>query len=143
MRVISIAGLLLVLAAGAVLILVQALFSASAAVIAVQAAAIALMVWARLTLGRRSLHAAADPTEGEFVQTGPYRFIRHPIYAAACLFCWAGILANTRAASVAGGIMLLAGSAIRMAAEERLLVKHYPGYGAYMKKTKRMIPFVF
>jgi protein-S-isoprenylcysteine O-methyltransferase Ste14 len=41
---------------------------------------------ARVTFGRRSFHAAANPTAGGLVTTGPYRLIRHPIYTAACLF---------------------------------------------------------
>src|SRR5262245_36894731 len=59
--------------------------------IAVQVAAGALMLWARLTFRVRSFHAGADPTPGGLVTTGPYRFVRHPIYTAILLFVWAGV----------------------------------------------------
>jgi len=44
------------------------------------------MLWARLTFGGRSFHAGANPTAGGVVTTGPYRFVRHPIYAAILYF---------------------------------------------------------
>lgn len=65
--------------------------------IALQVAAAALMLWARLTFGTRSFHAAANPTAGGLVTTGPYRFWRHPIYAAILLFLWAGVLSQRHA----------------------------------------------
>ena len=54
------------------------------------------MVAARITFGRRSFHAAANPTEGGLVTTGPYAYIRHPIYAAILYFVWAGALDTSR-----------------------------------------------
>ncbi|HEX3532538.1 MAG TPA: hypothetical protein VH988_36230 [Thermoanaerobaculia bacterium] len=40
---------------------------------AVQAAALLLMIWARITFGRRSFHAAANPTEGGLVTSSSER----------------------------------------------------------------------
>ena len=114
--------------------------------IALQVAAAALMLWARLTFGRRSFHAAANPTEGGLVTTGPYRFWRHPIYAAILLFLWAGVLSQRHApTSIA---LLLAAAAtlftgVRIHAEERLLNETFPDYAADSARTKRLVPFVF
>jgi hypothetical protein len=41
-----------------------------------------------LTFGARSFHAGANPTDGGVVTAGPYRFFRHPIYAAILYFLW-------------------------------------------------------
>ena len=82
-------------------------------------------------------------TVGGLVTWGPYRYIRHPIYTAVCLFGWAGIAAHASAASVALGVVMLAGGLTRMLSEERLVSAIYPEYGEYAKRTKRMIPFVF
>jgi Phospholipid methyltransferase len=72
----------------------HSLFSSSLVVIVCQALAVLLGIWARLSFGRRSFHVAANPTAGGLVTTGPYRFIRHPIYTAVCLFTMAGALAH-------------------------------------------------
>jgi protein-S-isoprenylcysteine O-methyltransferase Ste14 len=143
MRVVSIAGLFLMVAAMAGLLLTHALLSHSPVVIGIQVAAAGLVLWARITFGRRSFHAAANPTEGGLVTTGPYRHIRHPIYTAACLFGWAGVLANMSVVSVALGGLLILGAVMRMLTEERLVVQRYPAYRQYAQTTKRMVPYVF
>ena len=143
MRSVSIAGLLLMVAVVIGLIYTHTLFSRSPVVIALQGAAVALMLWARFTLGSRSFHAAADPTEGGLVTSGPYRFIRHPIYTAACAFCWTGIMAHGSVPAIAGGVLLTIGAILRMLAEERLVAARYPEYLGYAGRTKRMVPHVF
>ena len=143
MRIASLVGFLLMVIALVGLVFMHALFSRSPVVLAIQVAAVALAVWARLALGRRSFHPAADVAGGDLVTTGPYRFIRHPIYAAACVFCWAGVLANFALMPLAAGVLLLIGALIRVLAEERLLIDRYPGYRNYAKGAKRMVPYLF
>jgi protein-S-isoprenylcysteine O-methyltransferase Ste14 len=101
------------------------------------------MVWARLTFGQRSFQAAATPSAGGLVTTGPYRFIRHPIYTAACLFGWSGILAHWSAVNVMLGMLLFAGAVGRMLCEERMVTEIYPEYRDYAQSTKRMVPYIF
>jgi protein-S-isoprenylcysteine O-methyltransferase Ste14 len=121
----------------------DSLFSPSPAVIVVQCLAALLMLWARITFGGRSFHAAANPTSGGLVTTGPYRYIRHPIYTAACVFGWAGALHSGSVLALLLGVLLFAGAVGRMLCEERLVAGMYPEYRAYAKATKRMIPYVF
>jgi len=77
------------------------------------------------------------------VTTGPYRFIRHPIYTAASLFIWAGVLSNWSVLAGWLGVLLLVGAIVRMLCEERLVVAAYPEYRDYARTTKRMVPYVF
>ena len=120
----------------------RVLFARSVAGIAVQVAALSLMVWARVTFGQRSFHAAADPTGGGLVQTGPYAYIRHPIYAAATYFVWAGAIDHHTPTAIAGAALVTIGAFGRMLAEEHLLVAKYPAYAAYRQRTRRILPFV-
>jgi protein-S-isoprenylcysteine O-methyltransferase Ste14 len=143
LKMLSIFGLLVMAAALVGLYLTGSLISLNPITIALQVAAVALLAWARLTFGGRSFHAAANPTAGGLVTTGPYRYIRHPIYTAACLFGWGGIIAHWSLLSVALGVVLLAGGFVRMLCEEKLVKQSYPEYLEYAKVTKRMIPYVF
>jgi protein-S-isoprenylcysteine O-methyltransferase Ste14 len=111
--------------------------------IAVQVAAILLMVAARITFGRRSFHAAANPTAGGVVSSGPYAYVRHPIYAAATYFVWAGALSHWSWVNAGWAALLTAGAFIRMSLEEQMLVERYPDYRPYMARVKRIIPFVY
>jgi protein-S-isoprenylcysteine O-methyltransferase Ste14 len=125
------------------LLATRALLSSSPLVMSLQVLALLLFFWARITFGRRSYHVMADPTEGGLVTGGPYRYIRHPIYAAFCLFTSAGITAHwSWSAGLCGGLVL--GSAmIRIYCEESLVAARYPAYVQYAATTWRMIPYVY
>lgn len=143
LKTLSLAGLLLMAGALLGLLAIQSLLASSPVGLAVQGAAIGLMIWARVTFGRRSFHGAADPTPGGLVTTGPYRFIRHPIYTAGCLFGWAGVASHRSLPAAALGIVLILGAVIRMLCEEKLVTEAYPDYRRYAASTKRMVPHVF
>jgi len=78
------------------------------------------------------------------ITTGPYRFVRHPMYAATLIFflgtplllgAWYGVLVSPIA------VVVLAWRAVL---EEKTLQKDLPGYDEYMTRTKyRLIPFVW
>ena len=110
--------------------------------IAMQSLAVLLMIAARVTFGRRSFHAAANPTAGALVTTGPYRFWRHPIYAAVLYFIWAAALDRHSPSAIFAAMLVTIGAAVRMYAEETLLVTAYPDYATYRARTARVIPFV-
>ena len=143
LKQVSLLGLLLMAVALLGLLSIKSLLASSPMGISIQVAAFCLMIWARVTFGRRSFHGAATPTPGGLVTSGPYRFIRHPIYTAACLFGWAGVLSNWSLSAGALGILLLVGALIRMLCEERLVTEAYPEYRQYARTTKRMVPYLF
>src|SRR5512140_3069289 len=132
MKTASILGLLLMVAGLVALLEARQILARNPVAIAVQAAAVVLMIAARVTFGRRSFHAAANPTAGGLVTWGPYRYWRHPIYAAILLFLWAGVLSHGLD-PVALGLAALGTvmTAVRIASEERLLRAEFPGDSGY------------
>jgi protein-S-isoprenylcysteine O-methyltransferase Ste14 len=125
-----------------ILVFRESIFAVGFIAILVQILAVLLMLWARITFGRRSFHATADPTEGGLITSGPYHYLRHPIYAAIMYFLWAAILSHLSLLNIFLGIMATVGLFIRIFAEERLVVKRYPDYIEYAAHTKRIIPFI-
>jgi protein-S-isoprenylcysteine O-methyltransferase Ste14 len=111
--------------------------------ISIQVGAILLMIWARLTFGLRSFHAAANPTAGGLVTRGPYRWLRHPIYSAVLYFVWAGIAAHPSRTGVLVALLASALLGVRLLGEERLLREMYPEYTEYAGHTSRVLPFIF
>ena len=111
--------------------------------IIIQLCSIALMIWARITFGFRSFHATANTTKGELVTNGPYRWFRHPIYAAIIYFSWASVIAYPFLETVAAVLLITGGLFVRMLLEEKSLFSTYDNYADYAKRTKRIIPFLF
>jgi protein-S-isoprenylcysteine O-methyltransferase Ste14 len=124
------------------LVFLESILAVGFVAIVIQVIAVLLMIWARITFGGRSFHATADPTGGGLITTGPYRYIRHPIYAAIIYFLWAGIFSHLSLLNALLGIAGTAGLIIRILAEEHLVTERYPEYIEYAKRTKRIIPFV-
>jgi protein-S-isoprenylcysteine O-methyltransferase Ste14 len=105
---------------------------------------VVLAWWASRHLGKQWRFKAALNEDHELVQTGPYRWFRHPIYASML-----GMLLATGAAWtwwpmwVAGLIALLAGTEIRVRAEDRLLAERFQeSFRAYRSRVSAYIPFL-
>jgi protein-S-isoprenylcysteine O-methyltransferase Ste14 len=120
------------------------IFSKNIIAISIQILALGLMVWARLTFGVRSFHATANTTKGGLVTNGPYRWLRHPIYAALIYFFWSCVIAFPFEETIIGVLLITVGLMIRIFLEEKSLVDTYmQQYLDYSKQTKRIIPFLF
>jgi protein-S-isoprenylcysteine O-methyltransferase Ste14 len=108
-------------------------------------AGLLLRQWAIFVLGRFFTTIVTVHKNQKVVDVGPYRYIRHPAYSGLLIFgiglvvalqSWGGVLA----------ILVILGLAIgyRIHVEEKVLVTELgDDYSQYMKKTKRLIPFVF
>ena len=117
--------------------------SANPLAIILQVSSFALMVWARITFGIRSFHATANTTEGGLVTKGPYRWWRHPIYAAVIYFFVGSLIAFPVPEVFIAVVVIAAGLSVRMVLEERFLYAKYSDYADYARHTKRIIPFLF
>jgi protein-S-isoprenylcysteine O-methyltransferase Ste14 len=143
LKTLSIIGYIGMLSGLLGLVVLRAMLAVSATGIFIQIAAFLLFVWARVTFRRRSYHVAANPTEGGLVTSGPYRFIRHPIYTAVCVFTVPGMAAHwSWGAGLCGGLVI-ASLLMRMFCEETLVAERYPEYEQYAASTWRMIPYVY
>ena len=142
MKFISKFALLILIIAILYLLLSGNLLSLSPVVIIVQLLAVALSVWARRSFQADQFSIQAEPKEGQLLLRGPYRFIRHPMYAAALLLIWSGILGHISPVNLAIGVGVTCVVAIRIVTEEQYLHTRYPSYTEYAHKTKRLIPLI-
>jgi protein-S-isoprenylcysteine O-methyltransferase Ste14 len=102
-----------------------------------------LAVWASRLLGRGFTPYPRPRAEGELVDRGPYRVVRHPVYSAGLLFftgysLHAGVLALI--VTVALGVVW----ALKARVEEEFLSDRYSGYAEYASRVGyRFVPFVY
>ncbi|NIT40915.1 MAG: hypothetical protein GTN46_05190 [Gammaproteobacteria bacterium] len=141
-RRLSILGYLIAVSGLIYLIISHHILADHPLLIFIQVLAIFLMVWSRYVFGRRSFHLTADTSEGKLVTDGPYRYLRHPIYASILYFVWAAQIDNPALLASAAAVLITLGLTLRLMLEEHFLLKTYSGYESYSKNTKRLIPFL-
>ncbi|WP_447972002.1 methyltransferase family protein [Nitrospira sp. Kam-Ns4a] len=128
----------------ALLLLSGPLLPAGAALRALLLAGVLLGLWAVATMDRRSFTVLPDVRPGGSLATsGPYRYIRHPMYAAVLLAALALVLDHPSVARLLAWAVLLADLLVKLHYEERLLAERFPEYRDYCARTARLIPFLF
>jgi len=78
------------------------------------------------------------------ISTGPYRYVRHPMYGTFIIFMVGTSLLRGSWYGLLLGPILVVAVAFRALQEERVLRAELPGYDAYMARVKyRFIPHVW
>ena len=111
--------------------------------VVVMAAAVSWMAWSYRALGSSHSAWVAPTDDGGLVTTGPYAWVRHPIYAG-----WIGLSFGWGLATGSWLVVVLAAALAifydaRARAEERLLEARFDGYRAYRAHVNRLIPGVY
>ena len=104
---------------------------------------VAFALWARIYLGR-NWNAKPSVQEGhELVTSGPYKFVRHPIYTGVMTAILGSVLVDGTLWLI---IFVLFGVELirRISVEEKLMMDLFPTtYPKYMKRTKALVPFIW
>ena len=80
---------------------------------------------------------------GQLVTSGPYRYVRNPMYSAVLLFAAAEVVAYRDAWKIACWFALALELLAKALLEERGLREQHAGYAEYAKRVRRFIPGVF
>jgi protein-S-isoprenylcysteine O-methyltransferase Ste14 len=105
----------------------------------------ALLSWTSArTLGRQWRFDAGLNADHELVQSGAYRFIRHPIYASMlCMLLGTGSLIARLPLLVVALIFFLIGLEIRVRIEDGLLESRFgEEFRRYQRRVPAYLPFV-
>jgi protein-S-isoprenylcysteine O-methyltransferase Ste14 len=105
-------------------------------------AGLGLAVWARIFLGRNWGMPMTQKDEPELVTSGPYRYVRHPIYSGILLAMLGTALATSLYWLLAVGVLGIY-FIYSATVEEKLMTASFPAtYPSYRTRTKMLIPFV-
>jgi len=107
-------------------------------------AGLAFRLYTITVLGRYFTLSVAVVADQQVVEDGPYKLIRHPAYTGLLIMFLGFGLSSTNWLSLLAlmGCALI-GLSYRIHVEERVLQEHLgQRYQEYMRRTKRLIPFV-
>jgi protein-S-isoprenylcysteine O-methyltransferase Ste14 len=83
---------------------------------------------------------AIMPEARTLVTSGPYKYVRHPLYAAEIVIVLGMILQYQQPSSLLLGGIVIALQVARSVHEERVLLQAFPEYEAYRARTRRFVP---
>ncbi|HEV2320344.1 MAG TPA: isoprenylcysteine carboxylmethyltransferase family protein [Verrucomicrobiae bacterium] len=106
-------------------------------------AGLAIAIWSRWTLAGNWSSDVRFKQGHELVQTGPYRFVRHPIYTGLLIMCLAVAIQFGRLHQWLGVLIIGIGLWIKLKQEETIMLQHFSDYAAYRKRVRALVPFVF
>jgi protein-S-isoprenylcysteine O-methyltransferase Ste14 len=111
--------------------------------VGVFAIAAVLFLWTVHVLGPNLTDTVVTRRAHTLVSSGPYRYVRHPFYAAGFLLFLASSLIAANWFLLAGVTLVYILIAIRTRTEEKNLVARFgDDYRAYMKQTGRFWPLI-
>lgn len=109
--------------------------------VVITAAGIGFAVWARVYLGGNWSGTVTVKVGHQLVRSGPYRWVRHPIYTGMILAMAGTALERRQVRGVVAVILLYAGFKIKSRIEEHVMRATFgPEYADYSRTTGAIIP---
>ena len=102
------------------------------------------MIWAVWTMRLSNLNMIPDVKHNSrLVTSGPYKFIRHPMYASVLLVTLILVINHLTLLRAGFWLVLLIDLHFKFSYEEKLLLTKFPEYSEYKSNTKRLVPFIY
>ncbi|MBT3422715.1 MAG: hypothetical protein HN431_07910 [Bacteroidetes bacterium] len=131
-------------AAIAILLVSDSVFIDNLILLIIQISGLFLGIWALYVMGRGNINIPPDLKENiKLTQKGPYKVIRHPMYSAIILTLFPLVIENFSIFRLIIFIILIADLVYKLHWEEKMLLKRFPEYSTYQKKSSRIIPFIY
>jgi protein-S-isoprenylcysteine O-methyltransferase Ste14 len=116
----------------------------SLSALALLGSAVVLGLWTLAHNRLGNFNIRPEPkASGQLVTSGPYRYVRNPMYSAVLLFAAAEVVAYRDAWKIACWFALALVLLAKALLEERGLREQHAGYAEYAKRVRRFIPGVF
>ena len=102
-----------------------------------------IAVWARRHLGRYWSGRITLKVDHQVIQSGPYAFVRHPIYSGILLALLGTVISIGTVRSCIAIVLMFLSFVVKLTLEERWLCAHFGAeYEKYRRRVKALIPGV-
>jgi protein-S-isoprenylcysteine O-methyltransferase Ste14 len=120
-------------------------FANNVVLLMVEFFAIVFSCWAVILMTLKSkISPYPEPKEqARLLDTGPYRYVRNPMYSGVLLAMVALLLDNFSPMRLILWILLATVFLSKISIEEKLLTEKFKDYASYKSRTKRLIPFLY
>jgi len=109
----------------------------------VTAAGVALAIWARWRLGRNWSDKVVLKVDHELIRSGPYRYLRHPIYTGILVALAGTALMIGEWRAVVAVILMATNYYIKATREEKILAENFgEAFAEHKKRTGFFLPGV-
>lgn len=106
--------------------------------------ALFLGIWAILAMGISNLTIFPTPKKNiEFKTSGPYEWIRHPMYTSVLLFSLGMLVMNPGLVMSVAFTLLVFDLILKLRYEEKILLLKFEEYKNYKSKTYKIVPFIY
>ena len=114
------------------------------ALVAVMLVGLALTWWARIYLGAFWSSAITRKEEHRLIDSGPYAFVRHPIYAGLIIALLATAATEATLVALLGAVLVALGLRLKARTEERFLLTELgpDAYESYRRRVPMLVPFL-
>jgi protein-S-isoprenylcysteine O-methyltransferase Ste14 len=112
--------------------------------VAITLAGVTFAIWARVMLGRNWSGVITVKEGHTLVRSGPYRFVRHPIYTGMLTAVAGTALTHGSMRGVVALPFVALGFWLKTRTEEGFMVQEFgEDYRRYMHEVRALVPFVF
>ncbi len=109
--------------------------------IAITLAGIAFAMWARVYLGGNWSSSVTVKVGHQLVRTGPYRFVRHPIYTGLISSLFGTAIVRHQVRGIIAVVLAYVGFKIKSRIEERTMISTFGAqYDEYSRTTGAIVP---
>lgn len=102
-----------------------------------------LRLWSMIILNKSFSVFIGSREDNKLVMFGPYRLIRHPLYLASIIMSISSCVIFSCVIVWIFVVLLISGVLVRIKKEEIFLSSQYPDYLEYMKRTKKLLPYLY
>lgn len=124
--------------------LTGSLFAREKALLITELIGIFLGLWSIFEFRKTTFRITPEVGENAIlVVSGPYRFLRHPMYTSLLLIAFSLIMDAFTNIRLIAGLILFLDVIYKAKLEEKYLARHFKNYKSYAKYTYRLIPFIY